>query len=52
LVTQGGIIELTLKPMWVSKVGIIEPEQETFEISYKLNKDGRKTHLRNGKDIV
>lgn len=42
---QGGIIELT-KPIWVSKVGIMDPEtKKASRITYKLNSDGTKTRL-------
>jgi large subunit ribosomal protein L24 len=42
---QGGIIELT-KPIWVSKVGIMDPEtKKASRITYKLNTDGTKTRL-------
>ncbi len=50
---QGGIIELT-KPIWVSKVGIVEPtKKKPSRIGYKLSKDGAKTRVfkSNGKEI-
>ena len=37
---QGGIIELT-KPIWVSKVGILDPDtKRATRIGYSLSKDG------------
>jgi large subunit ribosomal protein L24 len=51
---QGGIIELT-KPMWVSKVGIIDPgdKSKPSRIGYKPAKDGSKVRVykRSGKEI-
>lgn len=50
---QGGIIPLT-KPMWVSKVAIVEPtSKKASRIGYKLNDDGTKTRVfkTNGKEI-
>jgi len=50
---QGGIIELT-KPIWVSKVAIVEPtSKKTSRIGYKLNADGTKTRVfkATGKEI-
>jgi large subunit ribosomal protein L24 len=42
---QGGIIDLT-KPIDVSKVGIVDPTtKKASRISYKLDKDGKKTRL-------
>lgn len=48
---QGGIIEMT-KPIWVSKVGIVDPsdkkdggDKKPSRISYKLNDDGSKTRV-------
>ncbi len=39
---QGAIVELT-KPIWVSKVGIVEPTtKKPSRISYKLGQDGLK----------
>lgn len=39
---QGGIIELT-KPIWVSKVGIIDPgTKKPTRIGYRLDKDGKR----------
>jgi len=51
--TQGGIVELT-KPMWVSKVAIIEPtSKKPSRIGYQLNADGTKARVykRSGKEI-
>jgi len=50
---QGGIVELT-KPMWVSKVAIIEPtSKKPSRIGYQLNADGTKARVykRSGKEI-
>jgi large subunit ribosomal protein L24 len=50
---QGGIIELT-KPIWVSKVAIVEPgTKKASRIGYKLNDDGSKTRVfkSTGKEI-
>jgi large subunit ribosomal protein L24 len=50
---QGGIIELT-KPMWVSKVAIIDPEsKKPTRIGFKLASDGSKTRVlkSSGKEI-
>jgi large subunit ribosomal protein L24 len=50
---QGAIVELT-KPMWVSKVAIVEPiSKKPSRIGYKLDKDGNKTRVfkSNGKEI-
>jgi large subunit ribosomal protein L24 len=50
---RGGIIELT-KPMWVSKVSIIEPTtKKPSKIGYKLNNDGSKVRIfkSSGKEI-
>ena len=50
---QGGIIELT-KPIWVSKVAIVEPtSKKPSRIGYKLNDDGTKTRIfkATGKEI-
>jgi large subunit ribosomal protein L24 len=50
---QGAIVEIT-KPIWVSKVGIIEPtSKKPSRIGYKLDKDGNKTRVfkRTGKEI-
>jgi len=50
---QGGILELT-KPIWVSKVGILDQaSKKPSRIGYKLNKDGAKTRVfkSSGKEI-
>lgn len=50
---QGGIIELT-KPIWVSKVAILDPTaKKPSRIGYKLDKDGGKTRVfkTSGKEI-
>ncbi len=50
---QGGIVEIT-KPIWVSKVGIIEPtSKKPSRISLKVDKDGKKTRVlqKTGKEI-
>ncbi len=50
---QGGIIEIT-KPMWVSKVAIVEPgSKKPSRIGYELAKDGTKTRIykKTGKEI-
>jgi large subunit ribosomal protein L24 len=50
---QGGIIELT-KPIWVSKVAIVEPtSKKPSRIGYTLNDDGSKTRVfkTTGKEI-
>jgi large subunit ribosomal protein L24 len=50
---QGGIIELT-KPMWVSKVAVIDPEsKKPSRMGIRLNSDGTKTRVlkSSGKEI-
>lgn len=50
---QGGIIELT-KPVWVSKVSIVEPtSKKPSRIGYQMNADGTKTRIykKSGKEI-
>lgn len=50
---QGGIVALT-KPIWVSKVSIVEPaSKKPSRIGYKLDKDGNKTRVfkRSDKEI-
>lgn len=45
---QGGIIELT-KPMWVSKVAIVDPStKKPARIGYKLDDKGKKTRVFKG----
>jgi large subunit ribosomal protein L24 len=51
---QGAIVEIT-KPMWVSKVSIVEPTaKKPSRIGYKLDKDGNKTRVfkKTGKEIM
>lgn len=50
---QGGIIEIT-KPIWVSKVAIVDPAtKKPSRIGYKVDKDGAKTRVfkTSGKEI-
>ena len=50
---QGGIIEIT-KPMWVSKVAILEPtSKKPSKIGYSIAKDGTKTRVykKSGKAV-
>ncbi|MEO6513419.1 MAG: 50S ribosomal protein L24 [Candidatus Saccharimonadales bacterium] len=50
---QGAIVELT-KPMWVSKVAIVEPtSKKPSRIGYNIDKDGNKTRVfkKSGKEI-
>ena len=50
---QGAIVELT-KPIWVSKVSIVEPSsKKPSKIGYKVDKDGNKTRVfkSSGKEI-
>lgn len=50
---QGAIVEIT-KPLWVSKVAIVEPtSKKPSRIGYKLNNDGTKTRVfkKSGKEI-
>jgi large subunit ribosomal protein L24 len=50
---QGAIVELT-KPIWVGKVGIVEPTtKKTTRVGFKLNADGNKTRVykSSGKEI-
>ncbi len=48
---QGGIIEMT-KPIWVSKVGIVDMQdsaaKKPVRIGYKIAEDGTKTRLFKG----
>lgn len=42
---QGAIVELT-KPIWVSKVGIVDPTtKKASRIGYKIDKTGQKTRV-------
>lgn len=50
---QGGIVEKT-KPMWVSKVALIDPsDKKPTRIGYKFDKAGNKVRIykRSGKDV-
>lgn len=50
---QGDIVELT-KPIWVSKVGIVEPtSKKASKIEHKIDAKGVKTRVfkRTGKEI-
>ena len=50
---QGGILEIT-KPIWVSKVAIVDPStKKASRIGYTLAKDGTKTRVfkQSGKEI-
>jgi large subunit ribosomal protein L24 len=50
---QGGIIEIT-KPIWVSKVAIVEPtSKKPSKIGYSEDKSGKKTRVfkRTGKEV-
>jgi large subunit ribosomal protein L24 len=50
---QGGIIDIT-KPIWVSKVAVVDPtSKKPTRIGYKLDKEGNKTRVykASGKEI-
>jgi large subunit ribosomal protein L24 len=50
---QGGIVEIT-KPMWVSKVAIVDPStKKASRIGYTADKDGKKVRVfkSSGKEI-
>lgn len=50
---QGAIVDIT-KPLWASKVGVVEPTtKKPSRIGYKLDKDGNKTRVyrASGKEI-
>jgi len=50
---QGAIQEIT-KPIWVSKVSIVEPtSKKASRIGYQIDKDGKKTRVykKTGKEI-
>lgn len=50
---QGAVIEIT-KPIWVSKVSIVEPtSKKPSRIGYSVDKDGKKTrtYKKSGKEI-
>lgn len=45
---QGGIVEIT-KPIWVSKVGLVEPtSKKPSRVGYKVQADGTKTRVFKG----
>ena len=51
---QGAIVELT-KPIWVSKVAIVEPtSKKASKIGFTTGKDGKKVRVykRTGKEIA
>lgn len=50
---KGGIVELT-KPIWVSKVGIVEgTSKKPSRIGYRVTKEGKKSRMNksSGKEI-
>lgn len=50
---QGGIVELT-KPMWVSKVALVDPvSKKPTRIGYQFDKQGNKVRIykRSGKEV-
>lgn len=50
---QGGIVEIT-KPMWVSKVSLVDPtDKKPSRVGYKLDKSGNKVRVykRSGKEV-
>lgn len=50
---QGAVVDMT-KPMWVSKVSIVEPtSKKASRIGYKVAADGKKTRVykKSGKEI-
>lgn len=51
---QGAIVELT-KPIWVSKVGLVEPtSKKPSRIGYKFDKEGKKIRVfkKTGKEVI
>lgn len=49
----GGIVEIT-KPIWVSKVGLVEPtSKKATRVGLKINEDGTKTRIykSTGKEV-
>ena len=49
----GGIVEIT-KPMWVSKVALIDPsDKKPTRVGYKFDKSGNKVRVykRSGKEV-
>lgn len=50
---QGGIVDIT-KPLYVSKVGIVEPtSKKPTKIGFSIGKDGKKVRIykKSGKEI-
>lgn len=50
---QGAILEVT-KPIWVSKVGIVEPaSRKPSRIGYRVDKEGKKVRVykKTGKEV-
>lgn len=50
---QGGIIDIT-KPVWVSKVALVEPTlKKPSRIGYSINKEGKKVRIykKSGKEV-
>lgn len=50
---QGGIIEIT-KPIWVSKVALVEPStKKPTKVGYSVDKEGKKVRVykRTGKEV-
>ena len=50
---QGGVKEIT-KPMWVSKVALIDPsDKKPTRVGYKFDKEGNKVRVykRSGKEV-
>lgn len=49
---QGGILDIT-KPIWVSKVGILDPStKQASRIGYTMTKDGKtRVSKKSGKEI-
>jgi large subunit ribosomal protein L24 len=49
---RGGIVEIT-KPIWVSKVSIIDSNKKPSKIGYKFDKSGNKIRVykKTGKEI-
>lgn len=50
---QGGIVEIT-KPMWVSKVALVDPsDKKPSRVGFKLDKEGNKVRVykRSGKEV-
>jgi large subunit ribosomal protein L24 len=50
---QGSIVELT-KPIWVSKVAVVDGSKKPSRIGYKIGKDGTKARVfkTTGKEIA